>query len=377
MASNEIEDKLFDDDITEESEVYEAESIFRDTDDEDSDDEDDNIQNIKTLAQSDDSYDDEETYSDEARTHSVASRESYGEASEDENYDVASALNNLPSNSQKKIKILVGNGRPGLGKSTVAMQLVAPYLFMKNQNQKVPLYTFESLSDTNMFSTHILDAVSVEVRENSFDNTFINVLTKDEHAIYDIGGGKTTQIVMEALRNTGLIYSIDLFVIPLTDGKHEGQKAKDFYDYVKSVNPDANIVFALNKVAPNACYDDVCLQYIDFLGDRNLMVDATVGMIEDVEPQDRNLVHLHNDDIIKYSVRHARTVFEFAHTDTTLTDNELREAIINNDMVRQKYLSARKTNIAKAKKYYENSIQPSIANFDRLLGFCNGWFWFI
>lgn len=368
MYNNELEDKLFVD-AEDEALNDELPLVSSDEDSEDNIEDIENIRNIQDFQNVDNtnSYE-EDTY------HNVDNSQSYSAETNEEQYEedayaVSQSYSNVPANTQKKIKILIGNGRPGIGKSTVAMQLVAPYLFMKNDNQKVPLYTFESLTDTNMFSTHIIDAISVEVKENSFDNNIINILTKNENAIYDIGGGKTTQIVLEALKNTGLIYSIDLFVIPLTDGKHEGLKAKEFYDQIKAINPDANIVFALNKVAPNAIYDDVCLQYIDFLGDRNLMVDATVGIIEDVAPEDRNLVHLHNDDIIKYSVRHERTVFEFAFTDTTLTDSELREAIRDNDVTRQKYLSARKTNFAKAKNYYENSLKPSMNNFDRLLGF--------
>ena len=287
---------------------------------------------------------------------------------ENKENEVQITNNNYQIAQNKKLKILVGNGRPGLGKSTVAMQLIAPYLYSKNNGIKVPLYVFESLSDNNLFSTQILDAISIEVKENSFDNSVINILTRDEAAVYDIGGGKTTQIVMDALINTGLIYGIDLFVIPLTDGKHEGKKAKDFYDFVKTHNPEANIVFVLNKVAQNTCYDDVCMQYIDFLGDRGLIIDATRGIIEDVAPEDRNLVHLHNDDIIKYSVRHEKTVFELAFTKTEDCDILLKKAFAENDTAKQKYLSARKNNVAKAKKYFESSIQPSIATFNRILG---------
>lgn len=286
---------------------------------------------------------------------------------EDDNFEEIPTANAV-DNRSKKLKILIGNGRPGLGKSTVAMQLIAPYIFMKNGNNKIPLYTLETDSDSNVSSTYILDAISIEVKENTFDNSMIRLLTKDEHAIYDIGGGKSTQIVMDALVNTGLIYGIDLFVIPLTDGRHEARKTKEFYDFIKANHKNANIVFVLNKVASNACYDDVCLQYIDFLGDRNFMVDAIVGIIEDIEKQDRNLVYLHNDDIIKYSIREEKTVFEIAFTDTTKSDILLKEAILNNENSKIKFLSAKKNNISKAKNYYETSIEPSIKKFDDLLG---------
>lgn len=279
-------------------------------------------------------------------------------------------FNHFPT-TNKKLKIIVGNGRPGLGKSTVAMQLIAPYLFSKNGQHKVPLYTFESLTDNNMFSTNILNAISVEVKENSFDNSIINLLTKDEYAIYDIGGGKTTQVVTDCLVSTGLIYGIDLFVIPLTDGKHEAIKARDFYLTIKHHNPDANFVFVLNKVANNACYDDVCMQYIDFLGDRNLMIDATRGIIEDINPEDRNLAHLHNDDIVKYSVRNEKTIYELAFTNTSKTDSLLIQSLRDGDTVKQKLLSARKNSISKAKKFFETSIKPSMDKFDHILGYQN------
>ncbi|WP_152633027.1 hypothetical protein [Aliarcobacter butzleri] len=279
-------------------------------------------------------------------------------------------FNHFPT-TNKKLKIIVGNGRPGLGKSTVAMQLIAPYLFTKNGQTKVPLYTFESLTDNNMFSTNILNAISVEVKENSFDNSIINLLTKDEYAIYDIGGGKTTQVVTDCLVNTGLIYGIDLFVIPLTDGKHEAIKAREFYHTIKYHNPDANFVFVLNKVANNAYYDDVCMQYIDFLGDRNLMIDATRGIIEDINPEDRNLAHLHNDDIVKYSVRNEKTVYELAFTNTSKTDDLLIQALKDGNTVKQKLLSARKNSISKAKKFFETSIKPSMDKFDQILGYQN------
>lgn len=292
---------------------------------------------------------------------------------EEDNNEIIHSVSQTQSNTNsalttgKKLKILIGNGKAGLGKSTVAAQLIAPFLFMMNNNTPINLYTMESAQDNNLFNTFILNAINVEVKENSFNNTMINLYSKDEHAIFDIGGGKTTSIVLETLKNTGLIDGIDLFVIPITDGQHEALKAKEFYDFVKECNPDAKFVFALNKVSKNTYYDDVCLQFIDFLGDRNLMVDATRGVIEDISSEDRNLIHLQDDDTIKYSVREQRTVFEFAFTDMTDTENLLKKAINNNDINNIRFLSARKNNIEKAKQFYSNCIDPSILKLKSLL----------
>lgn len=329
---------------------------------------DDDDEKMENELMNEDELEDEDEPEDEDEDEDEPEGEDEPEDELEQNKAISSVDNSTAvANTDKKYKILVGNGKAGIGKTTISSQLLAPFLFMQNDKNPINLYTLESAADNNLYSTFILNAVNVEVKENTFDNTMINIYSRDEHAIFDIGGGKTTSTVLNSLKNTGLVYGIDLFVIPLTDGQHEALKAKEFYDFIKSCNPSAKFLFVLNKVAANAQYDDVCLQYIDFLGDRNLMVDATRGIIEDVNEEDRNIAHLLDNDIIKYSVREQRTVFELAFTDISESERLLKEAIQNKDISKIRFLSARKNNIEKSKIFYNTCLNPAISKIESIV----------
>lgn len=273
--------------------------------------------------------------------------------------------NSTAITTNKKPKILMLNSSGSVGKTTIAAQLIAPYLYM-NFRDRINLYTLWSYKKPHSFSSDIINIVDIQAKEDTFSNLLINIYSKDEPAIFDIGAEHTTGIALNALVDTSIIFGIDLFVVPLTKGQKEAIDALEVYSFIKRHNPNAKFVFILNRVAKNTTIDDICLHFLDFLGDKDLMVDATKGIIEEIEPNDRNCILLHDDNIINFSVREESTIFELAYTVIEETEQLLKKAIIENspDM---RFLSARKNNIAIAKKYYENSIYPAIERLNDIM----------
>ena len=265
------------------------------------------------------------------------------------------------------LKIIVINDRGGVGKSTVAQQIIAPYLFSTSGNKKVPYYSLES-KDEGFTETNIIIPTYMEVKKETFDNLFINLFSRNESSIFDIGCEKTSETVLHSLVNTGLIYGVDLFVIPLTNGKKEANAVKKIYEFIKHYNVGAKFLFVLNKVRSGYTYEESCLHFIDFLGDRDSIADSTPGVIKDFDKNDAaNIIHLYEDNCINYSVREGLTVFEIAFTNIEQTTNNLKNALAIGDVQNIKLLSYRKKEFEKCRTFYNNCIEPSLQKIDRIL----------
>jgi len=265
------------------------------------------------------------------------------------------------------LKILVVNDRGGVGKSTVAQQIIAPYLFSVSGNKKVPYYSLES-KDEGFTETNIIIPSYMEVKKETFDNLFISLFSRNESSIFDIGCEKTSETVLNSLVNTGLIYGVDLFVIPLTNGKKEANAVKKIYEFIKHHNVGAKFLFVLNKVRNGYTYEESCLHFIDFLGDRNFIADSTPGVIKDFATEDAaNIIYLYEDNCINYSVREGLTVFEIAFTNIETTTTNLKQALSTGDVENIKLLSYRKKEFEKCKAFYFNCIEPSLQKLDTIL----------
>lgn len=210
------------------------------------------------------------------------------------------------------LKIIVVSSKGGVGKSTISMQLIAPFLYEFNGNNPVSFYEFDdensdclSYGDSKLTKRRIVEVSSPILREDLTD-----MFLKEETACFDIGGNKTTTIVLNAFNESGMIHFVDLVVIPLLDGEQDGINAIVIYSILKDMRPDLKFIFVLNR-AKNHRY--VEYQFDNFFGDIRGIFENNNSVINCIFGEDDNYIAMIDDDIIKYSRRFGLTIYEIAH----------------------------------------------------------------
>ena len=132
---------------------------------------------------------------------------------------------------KKNLKIMVVSSKGGVGKSTISMQLITPYLYIQNNKNPIAYYEFDdenndclSYGDSKLSNREIVEVSTTILRDRITD-----IIAKDETACFDVGGNKTTTMVLDAMSESGMMTFIDLIVIPILDGEQDGINASIVY----------------------------------------------------------------------------------------------------------------------------------------------------
>ncbi|NPA64405.1 MAG: ParA family protein [Epsilonproteobacteria bacterium] len=264
----------------------------------------------------------------------------------------------------KHKKIAIINTKGGVGKSTVSMQLMVPYLYQK---AGVPISFFE-FDDENEDSisfekSKLVWIEKVRVAGRDLREELREILLLENNIVMDIGANKTTVFVLDALVESGMIYALDAVVIPLMDGELDATSAINIYHRVKNANPDLKTLFVLNRWNEMR---EVESQFDIFLGDKYGFFD-TKGVINYIDEKDRNYVVLADSDAIKYSRAFGVTLWEFADMDQNV-DEELKEAIASGaDKEKIKLLSFKKSLKGDCRSYRDRILQPAFKRLEEIL----------
>ena len=265
------------------------------------------------------------------------------------------------------MKIIVLNSKGGVGKSTTATQVLAPYLYIKNgQNDRVNLIEFDDEnSDNKSFSnSEILEAKTIKVSGNDIDTALTdNVLNYDD-VILDIGGNKTTTYVIDSLIDSGVINAFDLIVIPLTDGEQDSVNAINVYNKIRENNDTSKIIFAIVWVN-NSNENEI--QILDFFGDLKGRLDNREGLIEKIKEDDRNIIKISDSEVIKYSRVFGITAFELSKKDIEKNKEKMKQALKDKDTERSKKLAYRSTILNKAIRYKDDVLKECFKTINEVV----------
>lgn len=260
-----------------------------------------------------------------------------------------------------KLKILVLSSKGGVGKSTVSMQIVIPYLFEKNNKNSISLYEFddENIDSLSYGGSRLSNRESIDVEEFMIMEKFIEILSKDEFCCIDVGGNKSTSLCLDTLNDCGMISQVDLAIIPLLDGEQDAINAKSVYNRLKEMDSSVKIIFALNRVKNQKFVE---YQFDNFFGDIRGIFDDKDALIHNIENKDAYIC-VDDSDMIKYSRKFGMTIYEIAEQD--------RDFIVefkNANEEKQKKLIAFKNYIYQnAKRYFENTIQLCYRRLDKFI----------
>ena len=224
---------------------------------------------------------------------------------------------------QKYYKIAVINTKGGVGKSTISMQLLVPYLYQKF-NTPISFFEFDDENEDSISfeKSRLVWLEKVKVSGQDLREELREIMLLENHVVMDVGANKTAVYVLDSLIESGMIYALDAVIIPLMDGELDATSAVNIYQKIKQANSEVKTLFALNRWNETR---DIQLQFDIFLGDKYGFFD-TKGAINYVNEEDRHYVVLSDSDAIKYSRAFGVTLWELANMPMDV-DNELKNAL--------------------------------------------------
>ena len=120
--------------------------------------------------------------------------------------------------------IIIPQTKGGVGKSTVAMQVIAPYLYKKHGKPVTYIEVDDENNDSRSFTaTKIVNKKMLKT--NHLSQLDEMILMDDNHeVIVDVGGNKTSTLVLDEISKVGTFGNVK-WIIPMGDGELDGKNA--------------------------------------------------------------------------------------------------------------------------------------------------------
>lgn len=265
------------------------------------------------------------------------------------------------------MKIMVVSSKGGVGKSTIAMQLIAPYLYLKNNEKPIKFYECDDEnSDSLSFgASSLIDRKLIKVDVPILREELHSIFSKPDITCLDIGGNKSTTMVLDAMDLSGAIHFVDLAVIPILDGEQDAINASVVYSQIKSMNPNIKFLFVLNR-----CKNERFLEYQfeNYFGDIRGIFNEKYAVINYIFEEDQdNYIPLLDDDVVKYSRKFGLTIYEIAKQQRDFIP-ELKIKVENMTNEQETKLLSFKNYVNKsASKYYDDVLVKNFKKIDTIL----------
>lgn len=256
--------------------------------------------------------------------------------------------------------IIIPQTKGGVGKSTVAMQVIAPYLYKKHGKKVTYIEIDDENNDSMSFNrTEIVNKRMLGTNKISELDEMI-LMDSNHEVIVDVGGNKTSSLVLEEIKKVGSFGNVK-WIIPLGDGELDGKNAIATMKKIKKIeeNPEENTIFALNR-AINMEPDYITEQFINFFGHKYLGNNSVICDYID-KPK---FFPIKNDKIITLSRYVGSTVWEMAHNNTDFAKKAMEAKDAGDMESARKYLFFRRMQ-TEAKDYVLNTLNKVFFDLDR------------
>ena len=255
--------------------------------------------------------------------------------------------------------IIIPQTKGGVGKSTVAMQVIAPYLYKKHGKKVTYIEIDDENNDSQSFTrTQIVNKRMLST--NKIKELDELILMDDNHEIIvDVGGNKTSTLVLDEIAKVGSFGNVK-WIVPMGDGELDGKNAIDTMKKLKKIekNSQENLLFALNR-AISTEQDYLEEQFINFFGHKYLGSNSTITDFVD----DPKYFAVKNDKIITISRYLGSTVWEMAYNNTDFATKALEAKDMGDAEAARKYLFFRRIQ-TEAKEYVLNTLNGIFFQLD-------------
>jgi len=258
--------------------------------------------------------------------------------------------------------IIIPQTKGGVGKSTVAMQVIAPYLYKKHGKKITYIEIDDENNDSQSFTrTEIVNKRMLST--NKIQELDELILMDDNHEIIvDVGGNKTSSLVLDEIAKVGTFGNVK-WIVPMGDGELDGKNAIATMKKLKKIetNSQDNLMFALNR-AINIDDDYLQEQFINFFGHKYLANNSTITDFVN----DPKYFALKNDKVITMSRYLGSTVWEMAYNNTDFTAKAMQAKELGDVESARKYLFFRRIQ-TEAKDYVLNTLNGIFFKLDKFI----------
>jgi len=256
--------------------------------------------------------------------------------------------------------IIIPQTKGGVGKSTVAMQVIAPYLYKKHGKPVTYIEIDDENNDSRSFTaTKIVNKKMLST--NRITELDEMILMDDNHEIIvDVGGNKTSSLVLDEIAKVGTFGNVK-WIVPMGDGELDGKNAIATMKKLRKIerNSTDNLFFALNR-AISIEKDYLEEQFINFFGHRYLGSNSTITDFV----KDPRYFAVKNDKVITMSRDLCSTVWEMAHNNTDFAVKALEAKDAGDRDSALKYLFFRRLQ-TEAKDYVLGTLNSIFVDLDR------------
>ncbi len=252
------------------------------------------------------------------------------------------------------MKIMVVNTKGGASKSTFSFQVLGAYFLDKgidaelieldDENKDSDIFKDSKINTSTAFVGQSRDDVAHTLQEKFKE--------PNKSLIFDIGGNKTTTLVLEALKRTRLYHLVDCFIIPMSGGSQDFINAKNTFEIVKDF--EKPIIFGLSRVRDPK---KIRFQYMEFFR----------------EFPNAEYVFLTDSNVIDLSRMIKKSVYEIAD-DTVVGgllkdyDQLIAEEMRGGNMEKGQELVYIAGILEDSVEYQKNILAPCFEKLDKVLG---------
>ncbi|MDD5051281.1 MAG: ParA family protein [Sulfuricurvum sp.] len=257
-------------------------------------------------------------------------------------------------------KILTVSTKGGVGKSTIAIQLIAPALFELSLGKSISFYECDDENSDSLSygASRLVNRNLVRVDTPFLRDELLEIMLQEQNTCIDIGGNKSTTLVLEALDSSGAIHFVDLAIIPMLDGEQDGLNALDVYNRLRNMRPELPILFVLNRVKDIRYVEH---QFDNYFGDIRGVFQNIHSIKDHIEEKDiSNYIAISESDMIKYSRRFGLTVYEIATQERDFISRLKNDGMVKADLTEAKLLSFKHFVERECRSYLTNTLMPAI-----------------
>jgi cellulose biosynthesis protein BcsQ len=244
------------------------------------------------------------------------------------------------------------NSKGGVGKSTMANQILPAYLYLKN-GQKTRLIEIddENEDSKDLAASDILDIKAIHTSQiKTIDEVFID---DDVDTIIDVGGNKTATIFLNEMRKIGEFENV-VWLIPIGQGRQDAANAFDTTNAIRELDDNAKIIYVLS----NSKSDDLEWEYLHFFG--NEFLDTPFAIDTD------SYIVIPNSDIVNNAKTFNKTVYDISQNKTDFKAKAKEAKANGDDEKKRKYLFLNRVR-NEAVEYIERLKSDVFPRLDELL----------